>query len=1099
MKKMLVTGFLMASALLATAHDSPLASGRWWSVRVEATGVFRLTASDVPALVGSQFARIALFGDVGTQLSVQNAAVSTEGLRQLPVEPVDRNGNGLFDADDALLFYAEGTDNWRYDAELSLWTMQRHSYATANCYFLTLDAVSPSVILQGPQSVVGDTVAQYTAVDYVNHDLVNIMQTGQYWLGERMTTSMPTRSFTLRLPRVPSGNAVLRYALASKSNSAAEFRVSAGSYNGSHHLLASSVYGSYVAGLSLGTQSLDVGVTYMPAEGSAVGYVDFVELTAPVPMTYGGGQQPMRTVASSPRHYSLGGASSSLSVWEVGDPVSPRRMALGSQSGRLVWGDSVARAAVYVAFAESDALAPASVAPLANQNLLGAAQADYVVVTVPDFMEQAGRIAAIHELFDTLTTIVVTDREVYNEFSSGKQDPLAIRTFLRSMAENHPQRPPRYLLLMGKATYDPRNIEGRDLPQLVTFESPFSFDDDGGSYSSDDMMAFLGPSESGSMSEAPDVAVGRLPVRNAAEAAWMVQKIERYMTDADLSEDGSRGDWRNVVALLADDADPSKPYDTSFVNSSERSARDILARYPMMNVDRLYADSYQQQSGAIGSYYPDLNNALRQRIDYGCLILNYVGHGSTGYIGTERYIEQSDIANFTNYGRWPVLMASTCSYGRQDLTEGECGAETMLKAQGGAIGVISASRPISHNHFFDRDVLLFLLDRDNRVGDAVRLAKARNRVPLCVGLLGDPALRLSIPENDVVVTSVNGHACGDTPDSARVLSSVTVAGEVRDPEGRLVEDFDGMLFATVYDRVVTASTLGNDNPGTEVRFEQQKSVLFRGSVAVQGGRWEYTFTVPRDVAYRYDRAKLSHYARSGQQQARGAYLNLVLGGLDEEAGTDASRPQVCLFMGDTLFRDGGVTSSSPTLLARLFDSVGINAVGSGIGHDITAIIDGQPGSLIVLNDFYEPDLGDSRSGSVRYRLSGLAPGRHTLQLKAWNIFNLSSTAELSFVVAESDEAVFQHVSVVPNPARDRAVFTVEVSDGSKVADARFALYSSRGQLLLEATPQWDNGSFVVGPVVWDCAQAAPGLYLGRFSITTSDGEIHHQTVKCVVR
>ena len=634
---------------------------------------------------------------------------------------------------------------------------------------------------------------------------------------------------------------------------------------------------------------------------------------------------------------------------------------------------------------------------------------------------------------------------------------------------------------------------------MVTYETPFSFDDDGVSYCSDDILGYLSPNGQGATSETMEVSVGRLPAKSLAEATHMVDKIEGYLTRRDLLTDGQRGDWRNYVALLADDADPGHPGDSAFAHSSEVVAKNINRLFPQLNIDKLYADSYHQSSGAIGSYYPDLNNALRQRMDKGCLLLNYIGHGSNSYIGTERYIELSDVDAYSNTDRLPLFVTSTCSYGRYDRPDVLSGAEAFLLAPAAAIAVISASRPISHTERFNNDVVCYALDPHNTIGDALRLAKNRTNVSQSIGLMGDPALRLSQPENRVVVTHINARPVSEgVDDTATVLSRVTVSGEVQDSNGTLLTDFEGTLYPIVFDRSMRSSTLANDNPGTEVSFTQQKNILYRGSHTVSGGRFEYSFIVPQDVAYQYDYAKLSHYAKSATDHATGCYTQLLLGGLNDTAAVDTSAPMIRLFIGDTNFLNGGITDANPTLVALLYDSTGINA-GSGLGHDITAILDGNPSSLVVLNDLYEPDVEHAGCGSVSYQFNDLTPGHHTLTLKAWNIFNRSAEATIGFMVCDPDTLTLSELRCYPNPARERTQFLLEVNNTDKVASAEFHIYNSHGQRLLTLTPAISADGYVVGPVVWELSSVPPGIYLGRIIVTDTDGHTYQQTTKCIVR
>lgn len=1094
MKKFLILAAAVALAATATAQEhSVLATGRWWKLGVAEEGVYRITTSHIAALQGASVDSLAVYGRGAGMLAEQNALTPLDGMSQLAIEVTDRNGNGLFDAGDELLFYGEGAEGWSYDEAQGRWVFSHHAYARENCYYLTASCAAPRRIGMAAAVAADTLLTTHTVVAHVDNDLVNFMETGQLWMGERFSTAVPQRVVGLQLPGTAVSDVKLRWAVASTGTTSARFNLSTTGYNRQETLTGSTVYREVSGLIATAMGSYSFTLTFQPDESTGVGYLDYIELCAHAALTFRGPQQLLRNDQhlGGAATFALGNAEG-VRVWAVGSAGGEREMALSD--GR--WSDATTEARTYVAFDGSAYLSPSAVTPLENQDLHGAEAADLVIVAHPDFVAQARRLATLHEVSDGLAVLTATDAEVYNEFSSGKQDPMAVRALLRNLKKNHPQQPPRYLILFGKGTYDNRNLLAHNLPTVVTYETRYSFDDDGMSFTSDDILGYLGETEQGLPYEALAVSVGRLPAKSADEADLLVDKIEGYIMRRDLQDETNRGDWRNYVALLADDADPGKSGDTVFAHSAEVIATALKHSLPQFNIDRLYADAYHQQSGAIGSSYPDLNNALRQRIDYGCLLLNYIGHGSRGYIGTERYIEFSDIAGFTNTDRLPLLVTSTCSYGHHDMVDELSGAEACVLAPAAMIAVISASRPISHIESFNKDVVLFALDPANTIGDALRLAKRRTSVSPCIGLMGDPALRLSLPENRVVVTHINEQPVeGVDSVKADVLSRVTVSGEVRDGEGQLIADFDGTVYPVVYDREMRTTTLANDNAGTEVAFYQQKSVLYKGTHSVEGGRFEYSFIVPRDVSYRYDFAKLSHYAKSGSDQATGSFGRLMLGGMSDSNFADATAPEIRLYIDDTNFRAGCITGSTPTLLALFSDSAGIN-VGTGLGHDITAVVDDNPNSLIVLNDLYQPDIADGRKGSVTYTLPTLAPGRHTVTVKAWNIFGLSSSATVSFVVYRTGDLTFSDLDCYPNPAVDVATFEARVNDPGRVSDVELQVYNSRGQVVFTAHPE---GAQPLGPVHWDVTHVAPGLYLARMVVTDTDGDTHQITSKCIVR
>jgi hypothetical protein len=180
------------------------------------------------------------------------------------------------------------------------------------------------------------------------------------------------------------------------------------------------------------------------------------------------------------------------------------------------------------------------------------------------------------------------------------------------------------------------------------------------------------------------------------------------------------------------------------------------------------------------------------------------------------------------------------------------------------------------------------------------------------------------------------------------------------------------------------------------------------------------------------------------------------------------------------------------------DSAGVN-IGTGLGHDITAVVDNNAGSLIVLNDLFQPDIADGRCGSVAYTLQDLSPGRHTVTVKAWNIFGLSATATVPFVVHSNDTLTLSELTCAPNPVSTRASFTLRVNSPGDISSAELQIYNSHGQLLFTHTPNVSADAFLVGPVYWDVSAVPPGLYIARMVLSCSDGDTRQVTTKCIVR
>ena len=1093
------------------AAQSRLASGLWYKIPVSATGVYKITTSQVETLAQVPCTSIQLYGSEGKMLAMSNSTAQPDDLESVAIEIIDIDHDGIFDNEDYLLFYGEAPDTWRYVADDDLFEYNVHAYANYNFYYLTTGENTTDNQRVQQSTAQPDNpleVVTHTATALYHENRINTHGGGQIWVADKYTPSLSSRSYSLTLPSSPTDGTVdIRYAFASISTSCAQLNVTAANSSFQHDFPNSTTYNIYhkkANGVSSNTISLKY--TYEPRESNAAGYLDFIELNATVPLSYSGGQQTIRNKShlsqSQQLQFVVSGSGEGVRVWDITNPLQPVSNPVTKATNRFSFLSSSNKARSFILFTDSDALIPEGIAALPNQDIHGAATPDYVIVCHHDYIEQAERLAMLHRQLDGMSVMVVTQEQVFNEFSSGKQDPMAIRQMLRCMRSKAPEGTlkPSHLLLFGKGTYDNRDYLGAHQTTAVTYQTPSSFDSEGSAYPSDDVYGYLSDNTSGPFDNEMTVSIGRIPAKTVAEATHIVDKIEGYMTRKDLTHDEIRGDWRNYVALLADDADPSSPYDTNFASDSEIMARNIKQLYPHFNIDRIYADAYPQQSGADGSYYPDVNNALRQRMNYGCLLLNYIGHGSSNYIGTERFMEFSDIDKYTNTDRLAFFVTSTCTFGKFDQVNDICGSEAFLLAEAAGVGIVSASRPIHHVQRFNADVCLFALNPANTIGDALRLAKNRTSVSHCIALIGDPALHLSHPRNEVVVTHINQMPVNPAvTDSALVLSRVTVDGEIRDPQGNVLTDFDGTIYPVVFDREIKCRTLANDNDSTEVDFVQQKSILYKGRETVTSGTFSYSFIVPRDVSYRFDYAKLSHYARNQATDATGAYTNIMFGGFNDDLVINEIHPDIRLFIGDTTFRNGGLTNETPTLYAQLFDSVGINAAGSGLGHDITAVIDGNPYSTVTLNDFFEPDITDSRKGEIRYTLGKLDEGRHTLTLKCWNIFNYSSSATIHFYVVNDRTPQIGRFDATPNPASDRTTLRVEHNLPYDITSATIDIFDIRGTLIRSVTPS--TGSCVLN-YQWDFTasngcRVPRGIYIARISLTTSDGQLLTSTSKIV--
>lgn len=1106
--------------------NSVLATGEWFKISVNATGIYKISVSDFEnsgvQVRGKNVADLALFGNGGGPLPESNSEPRLDDLAENAIFVADENGDGLFNNNDYILFYAEAANVWRYRRSTGWFEYVMHPYATENCYFFTytpgIGTSKRIADIDNSGSTPTVTVSTYVHCNVINNDLVNTHNSGQIWVGERFSSTTPNRSFSLQAPNMVQGSNIhARYALASISTNNSSFVVDWG--NGRNTVPFYPLANRYSTNdniiISNGGNNVSFDITYNSREGLAAGYLDFIDINAVCQLRFGQGQMPFRNfgtnTANSIARHTLAGCNRNVRVWDITDLADVKNMKGSISADTFYFNNENENLHEYIAFDGSTFYSPLRIVSVENQNLHALSSVDLVIVSHKNYLDQADRIADLHRIYDGMSVEVVTPEQVYNEFSSGKQDAMAIRGLMKMLFDKSQAdasvSAPQNLLIFGKATYDNRNLLQNNQNTVVTYESVTSFDSEGMSYAGDDAFGYLHDNESGLARESLDIGIGRLPAKTVSEAQILADKIENYITRKDFGMPSIKGDWRNNIVFLADDADPGAEGDVDFLLSSEYTTEKITEKFPSFNIEKIYADAYVQQSGAIGSFYPDAKNALTRSINYGCLLLNFVGHGAYGNIGSERYMDGNDIDAYTNRYALPFFMASTCTFGKFDMTDELSGGEKfVLSPNGGGIAIVAASRPISHSRTFDTKICLDALDivngRQNTLGDAIMNAKNTVVTPHALNLIGDPALRLSLPDKHVAVTAINGTAVRDSiADTATVLSEITVEGEIRNTDGGIDSNFNGIIYATAFDRVATYYTLANDNEDTETPFTQQKSVLAKSSDTVADGHFRYTFLVPKDVSFKYDFGKLSHYARSSNSNATGCYKNILFGGFNEDADSMVFRPVVRPFMNDSLFISGGYTNDNPTLFAILSDKVGINSVGSGIGHDITAILDGNANEIMVLNDFFETDINDNTRGYIRYPLYDLAEGTHTLTLKAWNVYNYSASATISFVVRKGSPEIGRFFAY-PNPAREKTTIQLEHNSSSKPTAAEVYIFDAAGRMVKKITPVINDGSSVVGHIEWDFrnesgSKVAKGVYYLRAIVTFDNGEQDTKSTKLI--
>ncbi len=1147
--------FRIKHSPLSFAAKSVLSTGKWYKIGVTSDGVYKLTYSflkklgiDMTTLVP---ANIRIYGNGGAMLPVSNTVYRPDDLIENSIY-VNGQSDSVFKSKDYVLFYGQSPNVWAYNSTDKHFHHTVNLYTDTAYYFINIDLGKGKRISTESSVASTPTNTVSTFDDYAYHELdgVNLIQSGNKWFGDFFeTTTQYTVSFNF--PNIDMSSCVyIKAAIASRNittnglglNYYTAGPTTSGGTLDSVHNVDGIFTDSYA---QLGTcnycsppTSSIVNVFVTKLNPAAVGWLYYVEANARRQLIMGSQTQlefrDSKSVGSGNVSQFNISAINPIKVWDITNPQNIDSVTfLSTNAGNYQFELPTDTLKQFIAFSASSKLIDSNVTNcgmVPNQNLHADSLADLIIVTHPLYLSQANELANFHRKHDSLRVEVATTLEVYNEFSSGRQDPGAIRDFTMmfyNRAGNSYKNSPKYLLLFGDGSFDPKHRISGNNNYVVAYESDESFTPAGGTYVSDDYFVLLDSTVTSNPENGAytlDVAVGRLPADNVTEAQTCVNKIISYETPngqpvnatpncCNTQTQYNLANWRNTFCFIAHDGNGDM-----FQNYTEPMAGIIDSNYKNLNVNKIYFDAYPLEQTPGGARYPAVNEAIDAQMNKGLLIFNYEGHGGPTGLGLERVLDFSDIYSWTNINALPLFFNGSCAFAEWDNPLQVSGGEiSVTLATGGVIGMMSATREVfaeqnaQLNDAFINVLYTPLPDGSlPRMGDLLTESKNRtggsNLNNLTFGLLGDPSVRLNYPKYNVYTTSINSKTIASSPeDTLKALSRVTISGYVGDGSGNILSSFNGLLNPTIFDKYVVLTTLdnlGGSNSPVQ-NFGIQNSELYRGLVSVSNGKFSFTFVMPKDILYYYGFGKISYYAQNGINDATGNYEKIIVGGTSPAAHNNGIGPKVRLYMNDSNFVYGGITNQNPSLFAIVFDSNGINTAASSIGHDITAVLDNNTANTYDISNYYQPSLNSYQRGTITFPLSALPNGTHTLSLRVWNVYDNTSISSTEFNVQPQSSLQLQHVLNYPNPFTTHTEFFFEINEVCDVMDVQIQIFSVSGKLVKNILTSVKTDSFRSQPIEWDGKddygdKIGRGVYIYHIKVRTSSGTTADTYQKLVI-
>jgi hypothetical protein len=1104
------------------ADNSVLRAGDWYKIGVTQTGVHKITYEYLqeqgidPA--GLDLSKIGIFGTYKGMLSESNDDTRPDDLAENAIFIEGGNDNS-FDPGDYILFYAQAATTWRYNMFTARIEHQNNYFADTIYYFLTTDQGTGKRLEDFESSAQQPTFEanEFTGYKAYDEDVENLILSGKEWFDEQLSGDILEQEFSFDFPHLITGEPVyLHYEIVARAFENTYYKVFV---NG--ELLLDSVKLSRVTpsgalyartsnkSLTFFSEDEHINVTikYLTEDPTAKAWINYVELNVKQQLEYTGGQMMFRSpesaAAGNITRFNVTGADGDELIWNITDrhnPVNIEYLRENDTSYFVLPTDSLLE---FVMFRKQDAYTPASFETVLNQDLHSITGTDMVIVTYEPFLEEANRLANLHETADGMEVIVVTPEQIYNEFSSGSQDIAAIRDFMRMLYVRdsfEDEYQGGYLLFFGDASFDYKHRVHGNTNFVPTYESDQSLRLTG-SYATDDFFGLLDPGEGLDCWGELNIGIGRFPVTTVEEAKAAVDKVVQYMS---LNDQVMR-DWRNVLCFIADDGD-----NNLHMHQAKQliSIADTLA--PGLRINKIFSDAFNKVVVPGGKRYPEVNALINKQVEEGALIINYTGHGGLTGWSKSSILNMPMIHSFDNYNNLPLFITASCEFARYDDPEFvSAGEYVFLNEHGGGIALLTTSRlAYAHaNVVVNRRIYENLLAEKNnilpRLGDLVRLSKIpSDNNYLNFVLLGDPALRLAYPQLDVETTTLNSEIITELPDTVRALQTVIVEGKILNNDGTLADWFNGYVYPKVYDKPTEYITLGNDGSSYPEEFTLSDKLLFDGKSTVADGRFSFEFLVPKDINYSFGYGSIKYYAldTASYIDAWGGYDNLYIGGYDEHAVPDDQGPDIQLYLEDMSFESGDITSASPVMYAFISDDQGVNYTGIGLGRDMVMTLDGDYGNTIIMNDYFAINTNSYKEGSIVYPFQNLSPGKHTLSLKAWDLHNNSSETMIEFFVDEASDLTLSGVMNFPNPFNNTTNFIFKHNKSNAELDVEIRIFDINGRWVTTLQRHIRAVGFSITPIEWDGrnnngSRVEAGVYMYQIIVTDETGKTSMQRQK----
>lgn len=1061
-----------ANALSASYYNanSKLSSGHWVKIKVSEMGMQEISHDQLREWGFSDPSKVCVYG-YGGALLTKNIFDNTQP-DDLPAQPV-------YYGENKIAFYGEpdlkvilGKD------EINI-NIIRNMYSSCGYYFLS-DCESNVSKLPNAQKVSLSNILNreyHNHIIYIENEKENPGQAGTFFFDKNLINNPQSYSFNATKQYISDFDYSFKYSFAAKvpayTSLNVEFNhpdslIKKAKHNAVLPSSLSAIY-FYTSSGEISFSPLDTAnATYsfnfnLPANANAsYAAIDYAFLAYRRQNNFENEAQMRMSFydVNQNTNFTITNSNQNLQVWNVTNPLNiyPHDLIYYESSKNSIgsfdktYKYSSTGNACLIAFDPTKKLHQVEfVEKVENQNLHNLNVPNMVIITNNLCQPYAEQVAQAHRDYQGMDVLVINQKQIFNEFSSGTPSAMGYRRFLKMFYDRNKSKF-KYLLLFGEGSWDNRGLIYPKEDRLLTYQAE-SVED-----ARSAAKAFCGDSYFGMLNDDfdPDyfynnevhIAIGRIPAQTATNAQAATNKIIKYLQNPPTTATFNR------AVILADEGDSF-----GHIIQQEENADSILKISPATTCTRAYIPIYPYSQYDAYESRDKVIQALKQ----GQGFFSFAGHGGESSFTGKKLWSVSSI-NETNYNHSPIAMFATCDAFAFDRKDGGMAEAALYKENGGFIAVVAASRTVymQHNQYINRAFTceLFNANGNDLIGDVFR--RARNKAAtaivdrtlgvntMCYNLAGDPAIPIYKPTLKVATSSINNVEIEENADSIfhkiAPLTKNTITGQITNKSGNIQKSFNGSVTLSIFDGPKIHSLYNDNNKNTIfVPYDSVITIppvyddLYRSSdslgiildenllaeVTVPVTNGEFSATLITPISQRPNSVnRISYFAITDDKSTRAnGYFNFItLSGYDETiAIKDETAPIIeqC-YINEPTFNNGDIVESDFTLYATIApDESGLNSSTSNVGLSTTLSLDGKK-SFSGISSAIIPNADGS--SSLSFSLNGIEDGHHTLTLSVNDNSGNRTNHTLSFVVINRSAKV--ELTVDKTPVRSEATFDI---------------------------------------------------------------------------